>query len=117
MRAGCVFDVASAIESESLISVPYVFELKQHIQLNLQHSNRQVVRITRRTVFGIYSAGQQVMLELLHPEVERLYEELAKYQALCNLSSRAILQQKFLALGERLNYCIVLILSLTRTLR
>ncbi len=57
------------------------------------------------------------MLELLHPEVERLYEELAKYQALCNLSSRAILQQKFLALGERLNYCTVLILSLTRTLR
>ena len=52
-----------------------------------------------------HSQGQQVMLELLHPEVERLREEVAKYQAVYDLSNRARLQQCFLAIGERLNYC------------
>src|SRR6266567_4552234 len=56
------------------------------------------------------------MLELLHPEVERLHEELAKYQALFDLSSRTKLQQRFIAVGSRLSYC-ALILTLTHTMR
>ena len=60
-----------------------------------------------------HSAGQQVMLDLLRPEVERLREELAKYQVTFDLSDRVKLQQRFLAIGERLNYCMLLLCNLT----
>lgn len=60
-----------------------------------------------------HSAGQQVMLDLLRPEVERLREELANYQVTFDLSDRAKLQQQFLAIGERLNYCMLLLCKLT----